>query len=184
MRPIAGDARPLLGRGQATVPLGLALGAQGALLELCQPLAPEPRPVAGEPDAAPDQHPERDLDAGDAKQGLVALERSGIGEGSLLPHEILVAGRTSPERVAPDLRTVSGIHGEVAPAGPSWRRDGTAIVEAVPAPAAGSSAGDDTLADVRKASHAAGPQVRVGGQPAANHDFIDAVYGSFPLMIR
>jgi RND superfamily putative drug exporter len=121
--------------------------------------------------------------SGDAKQGLVALERSGIGEGSLLPHEILVAGRTTPERVAADLRTVSGIHGAVAPAGPSWRRDGTAIVEAVPVPAAGSSAGDDTLADVRKAAHAAGPQVRVRGQPAANQDFIDAVYGSFPLMI-
>ncbi len=28
-----------------------------------------------------------------------------------------------------------------------------------------------------------GPDVRVGGQPAANADFIDAVYGSFPLMI-
>jgi putative drug exporter of the RND superfamily len=121
--------------------------------------------------------------SGDAKQGLVALERSGIGEGSLLPHEILVAGRASPDRVAVDLRTVSGIHGAVAPAGPSWRRDGTAIVEAVPVPAAGSSAGDSTLAGVRKAAHAAGPQVRVGGQPAANQDFIDAVYGSFPLII-
>ena len=28
-----------------------------------------------------------------------------------------------------------------------------------------------------------GPDVRVGGQPASNADFIDAVYGSFPLMI-
>ena len=28
-----------------------------------------------------------------------------------------------------------------------------------------------------------GPDVRVGGGPAANEDFIDAVYGSFPLMI-
>src|SRR3954447_13047471 len=38
--------------------------------------------------------------SGDAKDGLVALERAGIGEGALLPHEILVAGRTDPERVA------------------------------------------------------------------------------------
>jgi putative drug exporter of the RND superfamily len=36
---------------------------------------------------------------------------------------------------------------------------------------------------VRDAAHAAGPGVRVGGAPAANDDFIDAVYGSFPLMI-
>jgi RND superfamily putative drug exporter len=36
---------------------------------------------------------------------------------------------------------------------------------------------------VRKRAHAAGPDVRVGGQPASTADFIDAVYGSFPLMI-
>ena len=36
---------------------------------------------------------------------------------------------------------------------------------------------------MRDAAHEAGPDVRVGGQPAANADFIDAVYGSFPLMI-
>ena len=37
--------------------------------------------------------------------------------------------------------------------------------------------------EVRDTAHAAGPDVRVGGGPAANQDFIDAVYGSFPLMI-
>ena len=36
---------------------------------------------------------------------------------------------------------------------------------------------------MRDAAHAVGADVRVGGQPAANADFIDAVYGSFPLMI-
>ncbi|MDX6642879.1 MAG: putative drug exporter of the superfamily, partial [Solirubrobacteraceae bacterium] len=36
---------------------------------------------------------------------------------------------------------------------------------------------------VRNIAHASGPDVRVGGGPAANADFIDAVYGSFPLMI-
>ena len=36
---------------------------------------------------------------------------------------------------------------------------------------------------VRDTAHAAGSDVQVGGQPAANDDFIDAVYGSFPLMI-
>ena len=36
---------------------------------------------------------------------------------------------------------------------------------------------------MRDTAHAAGPDVRVGGGPAANQDFIDAVYGSFPLMI-
>jgi RND superfamily putative drug exporter len=121
--------------------------------------------------------------SGDAKEGLTALEDAGIGEGSLLPHEILIEGGTSPERVAAQLREVEGIHGALAPNDPSWRQGGTAIVEAVPVPDSGSDEGGRTLEGVRDAAHAAGPDVRVGGQPAANDDFIDAVYGSFPLMI-
>jgi RND superfamily putative drug exporter len=121
--------------------------------------------------------------SGDAKQGLVALERAGIGEGALAPHEILVEGATDPNRVAAGLRTVDGIHGAVAPDSPGWRRAGTALVEAIPRADSGSGAGQTTLADVRATAHAAGADVRVGGQPASNADFIDAVYGSFPLMI-
>jgi RND superfamily putative drug exporter len=121
--------------------------------------------------------------SGDAKQGLVALERAGIGEGALQPHEILVGGATSPERVAAALRAVDGIHGAVAPAGREWRSRGTALVEAIPVPDPGSDAGGRTLTDVRDVAHAAGADVRVGGAPASNADFIDAVYGSFPLMI-
>jgi RND superfamily putative drug exporter len=121
--------------------------------------------------------------SGDAKQGLVALERAGIGEGALQPHEILVGGDTSPERVAAALRAVDGIHGAVAPAGREWRSRGTALVEAIPVPDPGSDEGGRTLADVRDVAHATGADVRVGGAPASNADFIDAVYGSFPLMI-
>jgi putative drug exporter of the RND superfamily len=121
--------------------------------------------------------------SGDAKDGLTALEDSGIGEGSLLPHEILIEGNTDPDQVAAALNDVDGIHGAVAPENGDWRRDGTAIVEAVPIPDSGSDEGEDTLQAVRDTAHAAGPDVLVGGQPAANDDFIDAVYGSFPLMI-
>jgi putative drug exporter of the RND superfamily len=121
--------------------------------------------------------------SGDAKDGLVALERAGIGEGALLPHEILVEGSTDPAKVAAELRGVEGIHGAVAPDSSDWRRDGTALVEAVPIPDSGTGEGEATLAAVRDTAHAAGADVRVGGQPASNADFIDAVYGSFPLMI-
>ncbi|HKB19513.1 MAG TPA: MMPL family transporter [Gaiellaceae bacterium] len=121
--------------------------------------------------------------AGDAKQGLVALEDAGVGEGALLPHEILIEGNTDPRRVAERLRAVDGIQGAVAPAAPGWRRDGTAIVEVVPIRDSGTKEGRSVLASVRDAAHAMGPDVRVGGQPASTDDFIDAVYGSFPLMI-
>jgi putative drug exporter of the RND superfamily len=121
--------------------------------------------------------------SGDAKAGLVALENAGIGEGALLPHEILIDGGTDPARVAGRLRTLDGIHGAVAPDAPDWRRDGTALVDAVPIADSGTDEGDAVLASVRRTAHAMGPDVRVGGQPASTADFIDAVYGSFPLMI-
>jgi RND superfamily putative drug exporter len=121
--------------------------------------------------------------SGGAKEALVALEKAGIGEGALLPHEILIEGGTSAEQVAKELRRVEGIHGAVAPDDPAWRRGGTALVEAVPVADSGSDEGKATLASVRKAAHAAGSDVRVGGQPASNADFVDAVYGSFPLMV-
>jgi RND superfamily putative drug exporter len=121
--------------------------------------------------------------SGDAREGLVALEQAGIGEGALLPHEMLITGDTNPDEVAASLRDVEGVHGAVAPDSPQWRRDGTAVVEAVPIADSGSDEGGATLDGVRSAAHAVGPDVAVGGQPAANADFIDAVYGSFPLMI-
>jgi RND superfamily putative drug exporter len=121
-------------------------------------------------------------ESGDAKEGLVALEDAGIGEGSILPHEILVGQGTDPDKVAAQLRDVEGIHGAVAPED-GWRNGGTAIVEAVPVPDSGSDEGEATLDGVRDAAHAVGTNVQVGGQPAANDDFIDSVYGSFPLMI-
>jgi putative drug exporter of the RND superfamily len=121
--------------------------------------------------------------SGDAKAGLLALEEAGIGEGALLPHEILIDGNTSPELVAEKLGSVEGIHGAVAPEAPDWRRDGTALVDAIPVADSGSDTGKATLASVRDTAHAIGSDVRVGGQPASTADFIDAVYGSFPLMI-
>jgi RND superfamily putative drug exporter len=121
--------------------------------------------------------------SGDAKEALIALEQAGIGEGALLPHEILIEGNTDPTQVAERLRTLDGIHGAVAPDSPDWRGDGTALVDAIPVADSGTEEGEAVLGSVRDAAHAIGPDVRVGGQPASTADFIDAVYGSFPLMI-
>jgi RND superfamily putative drug exporter len=119
---------------------------------------------------------------GDAKNGLVALEHSGIGPGALMPNELLVT-QTSPDQVAASLRGVSGVHGAVAPATSAWRRGQSAIVDVFASADSSSAAGRETLDRVRAAAHAAGPDVRVGGAPALNADFVDAVYGNFPLMI-
>jgi RND superfamily putative drug exporter len=119
---------------------------------------------------------------GDAKEGLVALQRSGIGPGALLPAEALVRGGTSPDRVAQRLAAVRGVHGAVAPSAPQWRRADLAVVDAFPVADGSSGAGRDAIDHIRDAAHAAG-DVRLGGLGAQNHDFIHAVYGNFPLMI-
>jgi RND superfamily putative drug exporter len=120
---------------------------------------------------------------GEAKQGLLALERSSIGSGVLIPNEALVEGSTSPDAIAKTLAAIPGVHGAVAPASPQWRRSGSAIVDAFSIPDGSSSAGRATLDRVRSAVRAAGPDVRLGGLGAQNEDFINAVYGNFPLMI-
>ena len=122
--------------------------------------------------------------SGAAKQGLVALEQAGIGEGALLPHEILIEGRHRPASgwrpTCAAWRASTAPWLPRAPTGDAaerrwWRRS--------PCPTAGPTRARATLAGVRETAHAAGADVRVGGQPAGNADFIDAVYGSFPLMI-
>ena len=121
---------------------------------------------------------------GDAKQGLVAIERSGIGAGALVPHEVLVeSGRLSPQAVAARLAGIPGVHGAIAPAGSDWRRGGLAVVDVFPRPDGSAAAGRNLLSAVSTAVHGLGGSARLGGLQAQNHDFIDAVYGNFPLMI-
>jgi RND superfamily putative drug exporter len=124
---------------------------------------------------------------GDAKRGLVELERAGIGSGVLVPGELLVGGSSSPARVAQALAAVRGVHGAVAPNLPSWRTSAAAIVDEFPTADASTGEGRATLDRVIAAARAAGANVgadvKVGGIGAQNKDFIDAVYGNFPLMI-
>jgi RND superfamily putative drug exporter len=120
--------------------------------------------------------------SGDAKEGLVALEKSGIGPGAMFPHEILVRSG-DPQKVASGVAGLDGIHGAVAPASAEWRRDGTALVEAFPVDDGSSQAGRDLVDQVRSTVHANAPDAGLGGPVAQNADFIDAVYGNFPLMI-
>jgi RND superfamily putative drug exporter len=119
---------------------------------------------------------------GDARAGLVALERSGIGPGALQPIEVLSPPADSA-RVAATLRSAHGVHGAVAPTGSQWQRGGTALVEAIPVADGSTAAGRDTISGARTAAHAVSSDVRVGGIGAENDDFVSAIYGSFPVMI-
>ncbi|MBV9816889.1 MAG: MMPL family transporter [Solirubrobacterales bacterium] len=119
---------------------------------------------------------------GEAHAGLVELERAGLGPGALTPVEVLApAGRADATAAA--LAQVRGVRGTVAPASPRWRRDGEAVLDAFVPADSSSSAGVGTIKRLRAEASALGGGVRVGGIGAENIDFVDAVYGSFPLMI-
>jgi putative drug exporter of the RND superfamily len=120
--------------------------------------------------------------AGPAKQGLDLLSDSGIGKGAIAPTETLVPDRDAA-KVASAQAEVEGVHGAVAPEGADWRRQGDAIVAASPLEGDESSAGRDSVQNLITAAHDASPDARVGGTGPLNADFIDAVYGAFPLMI-
>src|SRR5205807_1011677 len=67
---------------------------------------------------------------GDARAGLVALERSGVGSGALMPIEVL-SPSSAATHVVNALGHVSGVRGAVAPRTPQWSRHGVGIVDAL-----------------------------------------------------
>jgi putative drug exporter of the RND superfamily len=120
--------------------------------------------------------PDTIVRSGDARQGLDALERSGIGAGALTPIEVVArSGQTA--QLVTRLAHIDGVQGAAAPAAAAWHRGSDAVVDVF-----ARSDSSATVDRVRDAAHAAGGDVRVGGIVAQNDDFISAVYGGFPLM--
>jgi len=119
---------------------------------------------------------------GTAKDGLTALVDSGIGSGAIAPVETLVEEGAAEDVVAAQ-REVPDVHGAFASDDPAWRRNGTTVVVSLPNKGDESQEGRGAVQGLIDAAHAASPTARVGGSGPLNADFIDAVYGAFPLMI-
>ncbi|TDD81760.1 MMPL family transporter [Actinomadura rubrisoli] len=118
--------------------------------------------------------------SGPARDGITALQRSGVPSGVLTPVDVLLPPGTDAGKAADGLRGVRGVHTVAAPAGGMWRRDGSALVTVVPEAEGGTDAGKDTVRAVRKAVP---PGAQVGGGTAADLDFVSKVYGAFPLLL-
>jgi len=106
------------------------------------------------------------------------LDDAGFADGVTTPYEVLVRD-ADPAEVAKELETVDGVVAAVAPEGGDWRRDGSALVLVLPESGESAGEGRETVEAVRDVAHAMPGNVRVGGQIAADVDFIDAVYGNF-----
>jgi RND superfamily putative drug exporter len=115
--------------------------------------------------------------SGTARAGFEKLEASGIGAGPLSPFDALVRGGDA-EAVAEELAAVDGVRAAIAPR--DWRADGTALVAVIPGADGNSAEGRATLDRIRAE---APPGVAVGGYAAQSSDFVDAVYGKFPIVV-
>jgi len=115
---------------------------------------------------------------GPAQAGLEKLQDAGIGTGPLSPFDALVRSG-DPGAVAESIAEVDGVWSAAAPA--DWRRDGTALVVVIPTEDGNSAAGRATLDRIRATSLPG--EVMIGGEAAQGSDFVDVVYGNFPLMV-
>ncbi|HEX8648952.1 MAG TPA: MMPL family transporter [Thermoleophilaceae bacterium] len=115
--------------------------------------------------------------SGPARVALDRLESSGIGTGPLSPFDTLVRSG-DPVPVVEALQGVDGVRSAVAPE--DWRRDGMSLISVVPTADGNSPAGRETLERIRVATEG---DVVTGGEAAQSADFLDSVYGNFPLVI-
>jgi RND superfamily putative drug exporter len=100
----------------------------------------------------------------------------------LVTREVLVPASANPAALAVRLAALPGVRAAVAPAGPTWRRDGTALVSVQSAAEPSTPAGAATLARVRNAV-ASIPGALAGGPGALLLDENHAFYGRFPLLV-
>jgi RND superfamily putative drug exporter len=119
--------------------------------------------------------------SGNAGTALVALEESGIDGGVFDPLVIFVNGDPAP--VVDAVNGIEGVRGIVAPDSEQFRRDGTALVTVIPQSSGDNADGRALVDRVRTALDETDGDPLVGGGPASGADFIEKVYGSFPLMI-
>ena len=122
------------------------------------------------------------VSSGPATDGLALLKQANVPTGVLTPMDVLVPAGTDPASVANTLRGVEGVYAAVTPDDATWHHGGTSLVVVLPSAETGTADGRATIARVRSAA-AAQPGVRVGGAGPQDVDFIDAVYGKFPLVL-
>jgi putative drug exporter of the RND superfamily len=83
--------------------------------------------------------------------------------------------------VAETLAAVEGVQGTAAPR--DWRREGTGIVAVIPTAVGDSREGRATLERIRASADSLPAGVAIGGEAAQGADWVDAVYGNFPLVL-
>jgi len=114
---------------------------------------------------------------GDAINGRQVLADAGISPGVMKPF-IVLTPTDEVGLVTQRLRGVEGINGVTAPA--SWRKNGLALVEAIPSVDGSSKAVRGTISRAKDVLPAG---ASLGGVAPEDRDFVHAVYGNFPYVL-
>ena len=120
--------------------------------------------------------------SGPAFTTFQTLKSGGVTTGVLTPMEVLV-DTPSAQPVAAGLRQVSGIQAVVTATGPGQSADGHSIVVAIPRTETVNSSSVGPVRRVKAVTKNLPGVIGVAGVGADQIDFLNAVYGNFPLML-
>ena len=117
--------------------------------------------------------------SGSAIVGRTVLADAGISPGVMKPFDVLVNPDANVSDVLQRVRATPGIVAATAPA--AWVKNGYRVIEAFPSTDGDSGPVQGTIKDVRRAL--AGTGATLGGVPAEDRDFVQAVYSNFPYVL-
>lgn len=115
---------------------------------------------------------------GEPARVFAAIEDAGLGSGIARPIEVATDG--DPVALAARLAAEPGVSGAIAPG--AWTNGDLRVVDVWTTEDPATDAGRDAVAGVLAAARAT-PGAHAGGGPAQDRDFVDAVYGSLPVVL-
>jgi RND superfamily putative drug exporter len=119
-----------------------------------------------------------------AARALQGLNGQGVPSAVVFPLQVLShGGPGNAARVAAIADHTPGVYTALAPATPGFQRGGDALVSVIPRAQGSTAAGRGQVDTLRSRLASAPGHPEVGGNTAANKDFVSAVYGNFPLML-
>ncbi len=120
--------------------------------------------------------------SGPAYEALHTLKQGGVSTGILTPIEVLV-DTDQAKAVAAELAKVDGVQRALAPQGSSSNRDGRSVLIVLPTEETVNSQSVGVVRRINSATAHNDAVAGVTGVGAAQIDFLNAVYGNFPLML-
>jgi RND superfamily putative drug exporter len=124
--------------------------------------------------------------SGPAHDALVTLTSGGVPTGVVSPLEVLVGGTdvaATAGQVVKNSAAVTGVSAAFAPDNSYWRHSADGLVDVIPTDETVDSQNAQVVNRVRDANSTVAGLVGIAGAGATVLDYINAVYGNFPLVL-